>query len=104
MSWKEITMRILAEDPEAMAEYERLRPRYEFLSAVLGARYKLGWTQRDLAEAVGVSQSVIGRLESGNHDPRFSTMVAVCQALGLQLKAGSNTMVAKRTPPKRRSA
>ena len=104
MSWRDITMEVLAEDPAAMAEYERLRPRYEFLSAVIGARAKLGWTQRDLAEVVGVSQSVIARLESGNHDPRFGTMVAVCQALGLQLKAGSNTMVAKGTPPKRRSA
>jgi transcriptional regulator with XRE-family HTH domain len=104
MTGKPLHMQILEEDPKAMAEYERLRPRYEFIIAVKQQRSKLSWTQRDLAAAIGVSQPVIARLESGDHDPRFGTMVAVCQALGLPLKVGTHTMVAKGTPAKRRSA
>lgn len=92
---------ILAETPEAVAEYERLRPRYEFVTAIVQARSKLGWSQRELARAVGVSQPVIARLESGDHDPKLGTMLAVCRALGLPLTVGQRTVLAKGKPASR---
>ncbi|MBC7645108.1 MAG: helix-turn-helix transcriptional regulator [Thermoleophilia bacterium] len=72
-------------DPAARAEYERLAPRYELISAIIGARKVRGWTQTDLAEACGASQSAIARLESGDHDPKWSTAIRACRALGLQV-------------------
>lgn len=101
---KPLHHRLLDENPEAKAEYERLRPRYEFVTAVVQARTRLGWTQRDLAAAVGVSQPVIARLESGDHDPKLGTMLAVCRALGLPLTVGARTVLPKGRPTSRRSA
>jgi DNA-binding XRE family transcriptional regulator len=75
----------LEEDPEFRAEYERLGPRFELISAIIGARIKKGWTQTDLAKACGSSQSAIARLESGEHDPKWSTAVHALRALGLDI-------------------
>jgi ribosome-binding protein aMBF1 (putative translation factor) len=72
-------------DPELQAEYERLRPRFEIVKQLIGARRKANLSQRELARRVGVSQSVIGRLESGEHSPRLETVVDVAGALGMRL-------------------
>jgi transcriptional regulator with XRE-family HTH domain len=98
---KPLHHQLLDEHALATAEYERLRPRYEFVTAVVQARTSLGWSQRDLARAIGVSQPVIARLESGDHDPRLGTMLAVCGALGLPLTVGKRTVLGKRKPAKR---
>jgi transcriptional regulator with XRE-family HTH domain len=98
---KPLHHQLLDESPDAAAEYERLRPRFEFVTAVVQARTKLGWSQRDLARAVGVSQPVIARLESGDHDPKLGTMLAVCRALGLPLTVGQRTVLAKGKPASR---
>jgi transcriptional regulator with XRE-family HTH domain len=84
---------LLEEDPAAVAEYERLRPRYEFVVAVRAARVERGWTQRDLANAIGVSQPVISRAESGDHDPKLATMVAICSALDIPFTVGGRSLV-----------
>ena len=98
---KPLHHQLLDESPDAAAEYERLRPRFEFVTAVVQARAKLGWSQRDLARVVGVSQPVIARLESGDHDPKLGTMLAVCRALGLPLTVGQRTVLAKSKPATR---
>ena len=89
---------------DGQAEYEKLRPRHEFVLAVVEARRKLGWTQRDLATAIGVSQPVIARLESGDHDPKIGTVAAICAALGLSFTIGDRSLLPHAVPAKRRSA
>lgn len=84
ISNEEMRKEILSE-PEVRAEYERLGPRFELISAIIGARKDRGWTQTDLANACGASQSAIARLESGDHDPKWSTAVRACRALGLEI-------------------
>ena len=81
---------ILIGDPEASAEYERLAPRFEFAQRVIEARRNRGWTQAELARAVGVQRPAISRLEAGDHDPRLGTVVAVCRALDLPLVIGQD--------------
>jgi transcriptional regulator with XRE-family HTH domain len=41
-------------------------------------------TQRDLAEAAGVTQSTIARLELGEASPRFGTLRKLAAALKIQ--------------------
>lgn len=81
-------------DPNVRAEYERLGPRYELISAIVGARREQGWTQTDLAQACGASQSAIARLESGDHDPKWSTATRACRALGLEITINAPTKLA----------
>lgn len=40
-------------------------------------------TQVQVAEAMGVAQSAIARIESGKHDPSFSTLKAYASAIGV---------------------
>lgn len=75
-------------DPAANAEYDRLAPRFEFARHVVEARHDRGWTQAELARAVGLQRHTISRLEAGDHDPRLGTVIAVCRALDLSLVIG----------------
>lgn len=77
---------ILLNTPGAREEYERLGPRYEVISRIIGGRIAKGWTQADLARAVGRHKQSITRLESGEQDPKLSTLVLVFRALDLPLE------------------
>ncbi len=44
-------------------------------------RIQLGFTQGALAEAAGVSQSIIAKIESGSVDPTYNTLAAISRAL-----------------------
>lgn len=45
------------------------------------ARHRLGLTQEDVAERVGVATEVYGRLERGHMLPSLPTLVGLCRAL-----------------------
>ena len=44
-------------------------------------RTQLGFTQGKLAEAAGVSQSIIAKIEGGSVDPTYNTIAAISRAL-----------------------
>ena len=49
------------------------------------AREARGWTQEQLAQAVGTTQQTIQRWESGQTDPQISKVEAVSKALGITM-------------------
>lgn len=58
------------------------------LSAVLSirwARQDRGWSQKQLAERVGVSQQQIAKLENPDENPTLRSLTEVAKALGLRL-------------------
>ncbi len=76
-----VTEHLLNESPEASALFDARAPRTAWIASVINARAEKQWTQTDLANAIGVKQPTIAKLESGERDPKLSTMVAVCRAL-----------------------
>ena len=58
------------------------------ISEIKGMRMKKGWTQHALAKEANVSQSLIAKIESGRIDPRYSSMVAIVDALEKLSKGG----------------
>lgn len=78
-----VSEQILQKRPEVRALYDVRQVRTEWIARVINARAAKGWTQTDLARAIGIQQPAIAKLESGERDPRLSTMVSVCQALGI---------------------
>ncbi|MEZ4366197.1 MAG: helix-turn-helix transcriptional regulator [Kofleriaceae bacterium] len=58
-----------------------------FGAAVKRARIKADLTQAALAEAAGVTDETVSRLERGAFEPSLSTAVAVAAALGVRLDA-----------------
>ena len=51
------------------------------ISAIRAGRFAIGWSQAELANASGVSEVSIARMESGAHSPRLSTISKVQTSL-----------------------
>lgn len=73
------------EDPEFAAEYERQRPEYEAVRAIIAARLESNMTQKELAEKTGIRQSNISRIESGVSSPTIDTLSRIAAGLGKKL-------------------
>ena len=71
---------------EFAEEYERLRPEYEAIRAMIAARLDSNMTQKELAEKTGIRQSNISRIESGACSPTVETLSRIAAGLGKQLK------------------
>ena len=49
------------------------------------ARKQHRLTQRELAERIGVTKTVISRVESGKHSPRLEMAYDIAKAIGMRL-------------------
>ena len=76
----------LAQNPEYLEAEKKLRSRFVLGNAVLRGRIKRGWSQADLAEAVGTKQANISRIESGLANPTLDMIQRLCVMLDLDLK------------------
>lgn len=73
------------QDPEFKAEYERARPEYEIMRALIDARISQNMTQKELAEKSGIRQSNISRIENGACSPTIATLEALAAGMGKKL-------------------
>jgi transcriptional regulator with XRE-family HTH domain len=53
--------------------------------ALIDARKKRGWSQRDLASRLGIGQRHISGIESGKIVPRYDTLLEIIRTLGRDL-------------------
>jgi len=72
----------LLRDTGVKADYERLGPVYELVGAMVEARHEAGLTQKQLAERMGTTQSVVARLENAHHMPSLDLVTRYAAALG----------------------
>lgn len=102
--WGEVRRTRIA-SREARLGYERAQRAYELAEQVRSLRATAGLTQKELAERMGSSQSVVARLEGGGVFPTIETLERVAAALGAQLdivlRAGSPNASASRSDPGR---
>lgn len=49
------------------------------------ARAALDMTQKDLAEAVGVTRQTMNAIEKGDYNPTIRLCISICKALGKTL-------------------
>ena len=52
---------------------------------IKAARAALDMTQKDLAEAVGVTRQTMNAIEKGDYNPTIKLYVAICRVLGKTL-------------------
>lgn len=88
-------------DPEFVAAYDALEEEFALTSALIHARAEAGLTQEQVAEAMGTTQAVIARLESGRSMPSTRTLKRFADATGTRLrisfeKPGSSSSVTRR--------
>ena len=84
MSLQQLKKRALT-NPEVRAEYEKLETEFDLIDQLLTMRSKAGFTQAEVAERMGTSKSNISRLEHGNSNPSWSTLLKYAHACGFEL-------------------
>jgi len=80
----------LQENPEFIKAEEELQLQLELANCVLRARLKKGWSQTDLANAIGTKQANISRIEAGLANPTINLIQKLIKALDIEIKI-SNT-------------
>jgi DNA-binding XRE family transcriptional regulator len=83
LEFNELRDKMLKQDPELREMWERSAFARAVANEVLRYRVEHGLTQSALARKLGVSQPLIGRLELGEHEPKFSTLQRLSRVLGL---------------------
>ena len=73
-------------DPEFKAAYDELEEEFTLASALIAARAQADMTQEQVAQAMGTTQAVIARLESGRVKPSTRTLERFAQATGTRLR------------------
>ena len=72
-------------NPDFKREYDALDKEFELIDELLKARSEAKMTQAQVAEAKGVKQSAVARIESGNLDMKYSTLVNYLNAVGKRI-------------------
>ena len=75
----------MLKDPEFAKEYKALEPEYSIIKQLIQSRSELNLTQKELADKIGIKQSNISRLESGNYNPTLDFLKKVAIGLGKEL-------------------
>ena len=73
-------------DPIVKIEYDKLEPEFAIIQAIIDARKKTGFTQKELSERTGIAQGDISRLENGNANPSLHTLQRLASAMGMKVK------------------
>ena len=63
--------------PELEKSYKEQSEALDIAVKVVNLRKEMGWSQRQLAEAMNIPQSTIARIENGDVLPHIDTMQAI---------------------------
>ena len=74
------------EDPQYLDAYNALEEEFALAEALIKARAQARMTQEDVARAMGTTQAVIARLESGRTMPSTRTLQRFAEATGTKLR------------------
>lgn len=75
----------IQEDQEYIETKDELSLHFELANAILKARLEKGWSQKELAIAVGTKQANISRIEAGLANPTLSLIHRLVKVLELEL-------------------
>jgi DNA-binding XRE family transcriptional regulator len=75
-----------AEGPAAVAEFDAFSERFRMAAELIEARKVVGMTQMQLADASGVQQADISRIERGEIEPRETTLARLFAPLGYRIQ------------------
>ena len=73
-------------DPKYVAAYQALEEEFALASAMIKARADADMTQRQVAKAMGTTQAVVARLESGKVLPSTRTLERFAKATKTRLR------------------
>jgi ribosome-binding protein aMBF1 (putative translation factor) len=87
-------------DPEFLAAYEALEDEFAVASALIKARGDAAMTQEQVAQAMGTTQAVVARLESGKTMPSTRTLERFAKATHTRLRIRFEPEKPRRSAPR----
>lgn len=81
-SWNDKKKELKSFNSNRMNELEAVA---QLVNIIYQRRVELGWTQKELADKVGLHQESIARIENGGTVPRLDTVFKLALALGMKL-------------------
>jgi len=79
-SWEDVQKELFTPEEIAASDF-----RVDLICALIEARKEKGITQKELEELTGINQSAIARVESGDSNPKISTLTKLLAPLGKRL-------------------
>lgn len=83
-------------------QHDRLAPYRAIARAVILARSERGWTQGQLADRLGTTNTVVSRIESGRHGLSLETLYRLARVLDVTFTVGPQRLVAEPLDDRRR--
>ena len=77
--------------PQYRAVGRELTPYRAIAEVVILGRAARGWTQRQLADAIGTTNTVVSRIESGRHAVSLDTLVRLSRVLSVTFTISAET-------------
>ncbi|MAF15818.1 MAG: transcriptional regulator [Marinomonas sp.] len=87
MSLEDLKQQALS-TPEVNDEYQSLESEFYLIDQLLSMRTEAGLTQEQVAERMHTQKSNISRLERGNANPSWLTLLKYAEACGFELSLG----------------
>jgi ribosome-binding protein aMBF1 (putative translation factor) len=87
VGWAAMRERRMAE-PGAAEAYDAARLAFELGRSVRELRERRGWSQTQLANASGMTQSAVARFEAGGTVPTLAVLERLAEALDVSLRVG----------------
>ena len=75
-------------EPGAVEAYDAARLAFELGCSVRELRERRGWSQTQLAQASGMTQSAVARFEAGGTVPTLVVLERLAAALDVSLRVG----------------
>ncbi len=72
-------------NPEFVEAYEEIQPEMSVIRAMIDARLSRGMTQKELAEATGIAQGEISKLENGTRNPSIKLLQRLAEGMDMTL-------------------
>lgn len=94
LSFREVLERVKAEGEQERQTIDAAVRVSEIIEKVTEARVRRGITQRELADACGIRQPAIARMESLKTIPRLDTLVRIAEALDIEITAEERKVIA----------
>lgn len=72
--------------PAFKKAYDELEPQFTMIQALIDAREKSGFTQKELSEKTGIAQGDISKIERGKTNVSLFTLSRLAKGMGKTLK------------------
>lgn len=73
------------DNEEFQKEWQESETEYNLSRSIVAARKSRHMTQKELAEATGIDQSDISKIETGNANPALSTLIRLAEGMDMVL-------------------